>query len=108
MLKAPELYEGQELHDSSISTVTGTAPAKLPANLWLAVKTGSGTVVHAAMRGQKLTFVVAKAKTPEVIKEMKPDEGRAISVTLICTIRRDGQKDHWYARIRSVEVHGNK
>jgi hypothetical protein len=107
VLKSPEQYESRELQFDHV-TVTGTAPAKLPANLWLAVKTGSGTVVHAAIRGQKLTFIVAKANTPEVIKQMKPDEGRAISVTLICTLRREGQAAHWNARVHSVEVHGDK
>jgi hypothetical protein len=88
--------------------VTGTAPAKLPNHLWLAIKTGSGTVVPAALRGQKLTFLVPLASTPDAIKQMKPDEGGAISVTLICTLRRDGQNKHWHARVRSVEVHGNR
>jgi len=107
VLKSPEQYEGQELQFDHL-TVTGTAPAKSPANLWLALKTGSGTVVAAAMRGQKLTFIVPKANTPEAIKELKPDEGGAISVTLICTLRRDGQNAHWNARVHTVEVHGNK
>jgi hypothetical protein len=107
VLKSPEQYENRELQLDHV-TVTGTAPAKLPANLWLAVKTESGTVVHAAIRGQKLTFIVPKAKTPEAIKELKPDEGRVISVTLICTLRREGQGMHWNARVHSVEVHGDK
>jgi hypothetical protein len=107
VLKSPEEYEGQDLQFDHV-TVTGTAPAKLPNNLWLAVKTGSGTVVPAAMRGQKLTFLVPIGKTPAAIKEMKPDEGGAISVTLICTLRRDGQNKHWHARVHSVEVHGNR
>jgi hypothetical protein len=103
VLKAPEQYEGQELKFDQV-TVTGTAQARLPANLWLAVKTGSGAVVPAALRGQKLTFVVAKANTPETITSMS--EGGSVSVTLICTLRRDGQNEHWTARVRSVEVHG--
>jgi len=105
VLKAPEDYEGQELQFEHV-TVTGTAQARLPANLWLAVKTGSGTVVPATLLGQKLTFVIAKANAPESIKAMS--DGGAISVTLICTLRRDGQNEHWSARVRSVEVHGNK
>jgi hypothetical protein len=107
VLNSPEGYEGQEVQFDHV-TVTGTAPAKLPDHLWLAVKTGSGTVVRAAMRGQKLTFLVPMAKTPEAIKQMKPDEGEGISVTLICGIRRDGQNKHWHARVHSVEVHGNR
>jgi hypothetical protein len=107
VLKSPDQYEGQELQFDRV-TVTGTAPAKLPANLWLALKTGSGTVAPAAMRGQKVTFIVPKANTPEVIKDLKPDEGKTISVTLRCSLRRDGQNAHWSARVHSVEVHGDK
>jgi hypothetical protein len=107
VLKSPENYEGQELQFDHVK-VTGTAPAKSPANLWLAVKTRSGTIVHAAIRGQKLTFIVPKANTPAAINELKPDEGAAVSVTLICTIRREGQNPHWNVRVHSVEVQGSK
>jgi hypothetical protein len=102
VLKSPEEYEGQQLKFDV--TVTGTAQARLPANLWLAVKSGSGTVVPAALRGQKLTFVVAKGNAPDAIKEM--NEGGTVSVSLTCTIRRDGKNEHWSAFVRSVEVRG--
>jgi hypothetical protein len=84
--------------------VTGTAPAKLAGNLWLAVKT-AGTVVDAS-HDQKLTFVVPIAKTPEVIKDLKGGDG-GVAATLICIVRRNG-RGHWAARVQSVKVHGNK
>jgi len=107
VLKSPEAYEGQELRFERV-TVTGTAPARIPANLWLAVKAGSGTVVRAGLRGQKLTFVIAKANTPTEIKDMKSDEGDGIPATLVCTIRHDQQTKHWNARVWSIEMHGSK
>jgi hypothetical protein len=58
----------------------------------------------AALRGQKLTFVVAKANTPDAIKGMS--EGGTVSVSLTCALRRDGKSEHWIAHVRSVEVHG--
>ncbi len=102
VLNAPDHFDGQELRFDHV-TVTGTAPGKSPGNLWLAVKAQSGTVV-AASRGQKLTFVIPAAKTPDVIKELKSGGGAEISVTLTCTVHRDGPK-HWNARVQSVEVH---
>jgi hypothetical protein len=102
VLKAPDQFDGQELRFDHVS-VTGTAPGKSPNNLWLAVKTQSGTVV-AASREQKLTFVVPITKTPEVIKELKPGGGAEISVTLKCTVHRDAPK-HWNARVLSIEIH---
>jgi hypothetical protein len=102
VLKAPDQFDGQELRFDHVS-VTATAPGKSPNNLWLAVKTQSGTVV-AASRDQKLTFVIPIAKTPEVIKELKSGGGAEISVTLTCTVHRDAPK-HWNARVLSVEVH---
>ena len=71
VVKAPKQYEGQEVQFDDV-TVTGTAPARLAANLWLAVKT-AGTVVDAS-RDQKLTFVIPLAKTPDVIKDLKGGE----------------------------------
>ncbi|HEX4072568.1 MAG TPA: hypothetical protein VHX68_15410 [Planctomycetaceae bacterium] len=103
VVSAPNQYEGQEVQFDDV-TVTGTAPARLAANLWLAVKT-AGTVVDAS-RGQKLTFVIPIAKTPEVIKELKSGES-GVAATLMCIIRRDGRA-HWAARVQSVKVHGNK
>jgi hypothetical protein len=100
VLKAPEQYEGQELRFDDV-TVTGTAPGKLPANLWLTVKAAE-TVVDAS-RDQKLTFVIPIAKTPAAIKELKGGDG-GVTATLICTVRRDAPK-HWNARVHSVEVH---
>ena len=105
VLKSPEDYQGQELQLNNV-TVTGTAPAKLPANLWLEVKSGSGTVVRAATRGQNLTFVLPKANAPEAIKAM--NEGDAIPVTLTCSLRQDPQTKHWTARVHSVQVRGNR
>jgi hypothetical protein len=105
VLKSPEQYENQELRFDDL-TVTGTHPAKSPANLWLAVKAASGTAVPAAMRGQKVTFVVSKNNAPDAIKEM--NDGGAVSVTLTCTLRREPQAPHWMARVHSVEVHGGK
>jgi hypothetical protein len=105
VLKSPEDYQGQELQFDNV-TVTGTAPAKLPANLWLEVKSASGTVVRAATRGQKLTFVLPRANAPEAIKAI--NEGEAISVTLTCTLRVDPQTKHCTARVHSVQVHGKK
>lgn len=107
VLKSPETYEGQELRFEHV-TVTGTAPARIPANLLLAVKAASGTVVRAGLRGQKLTFVIAKVNTPTEIKDMKSDDGDGIPATLVCTIRHDQQTKHWNARVWSVEVHGSK
>jgi hypothetical protein len=103
VLKSPADYQGQEVQFDHL-TVTGTAPGKAPANLWLAVKTGSGTVV-AASRDQKLTFVIPIAKTPKAIQEMSSGDGKGISVTLTCMIRRDAPQ-HWIARVQSV--HENK
>jgi hypothetical protein len=102
VLKAPAQFDGQELRFDHVS-VTGTAPGKSPVNLLLAVKAQSGTVV-AASRDQKLTFVIPAAKTPELIKELKTGGGAEISVTLTCTVHRDGPK-HWSARVQSVVVH---
>ena len=103
VVNAPNQYEGQEVEFDHV-TVTGTAPARLAANLWLAVKT-AGTVVDAS-RDQKLTFVIPIAKTPDVIKDLKGEAG-GVAATLICIIRRDG-RGHWAARVQSVKVHGNK
>ena len=102
VVKAPDQFDGQEVRFDHVS-VTGTAPGKSPNNLWLAVKTQSGTVV-AASREQKLTFVVPIAKTPDVIKELKAGGGAEISVTLTCVVHRDAPK-HWNARVLSIEVH---
>ncbi|HET6328189.1 MAG TPA: hypothetical protein VFG04_26125 [Planctomycetaceae bacterium] len=104
ILKSPEDYEGQELTLQRV-TVTGTAHGKLPANLWLAVKSSSGAVVPAGLRGQKLTFVLPKVNAPEAIKSMS--EGDAISATLTCTLRNDPQTKHWTARVHTVQVLGN-
>jgi hypothetical protein len=103
VVKAPDQYEGQELQFDDV-TVTGTAPARLAGNLWLAVKT-AGTVVDAS-HDQKLTFVIPIAKTPDVIKDLKGGEG-GVAATLICIVRRNG-RGHWAARVQSVKVHGNK
>jgi hypothetical protein len=105
VLKSPEDYNGQELTFENV-TVTGTAPAKLPANLWLEVKSGSGTVVHAGIRGQKLTFLLPRDNAPEAIKAM--NEGESFSVTLTCSLRSDPQNKHCTARVHSVQVHGKK
>ncbi len=83
----PDQFDGQEVRFDHVS-VTGTAPGKSPNNLWLAVKTQSGTVV-AASREQKLMPVVPIAKTPDVIKELKAGGGAEISVTLTCAVHRD-------------------
>jgi hypothetical protein len=103
VVKAPDQYEGQEVQFGDV-TVTGTAPAKLAGNLWLAVKT-AGTVVDAS-HDQKLTFVVPIAKTPDVIKDLKGGDG-GVAATLICIVRRNG-RGHWAARVQSIKVHGNK
>jgi hypothetical protein len=99
--KAPDQYEGQEVQFDHV-TVTGTAPGKSPVNLWLAVKTQSGTLVEAS-RDQKLTVLIPVAKAPDVIKELKSG-GAGISVTLTCTVHRD-TRQHWNARVQSIEVH---
>jgi hypothetical protein len=100
--KAPEQFDGQEFQFENV-TVIGTAPGKSPVNLWLAVKTQSGTVIEAS-RDQKLTILIPVAKTPEVIKELKAGAGSGISVTLTCTVHHDTSK-HWNARVQSIEVH---
>lgn len=105
VLKSPEDYQGQELQLDNV-TVTGTTPGKLPANLWLSVKSGSGTVVRPGTRGQKLTFVLPKVNAPEAIKAM--NEGDAIPVTLTCSLRQDPQSKHWTARVHSVQVRGQR
>jgi hypothetical protein len=103
VVKSPDQYAGQEVQFDDV-TVTGTAPGRLAANLWLAVKT-EGTVVNAS-HDQKLTFSIPIAKTPDVIKDLKGGEN-GVAATLICMIRRDG-RGHWAARVKSVKVHGNK
>jgi len=99
VVKAPDAYEGQQLQFDNV-TVTGTAQGKAPVNLWLAVKTASGTVVNAS-RDQKLTILIPVAKAPASIKEMKSGDGGGVTVTLICTIQHDRAK-HWNARVLSV------
>ncbi len=103
VLKAPEKYEGQDLRFENI-TITGTAPARRENLLWLEVKTASGETVRAAMRGQKLTFVVAKADAPESITQKTP--GSAVSATITCHLGNAPQGKHWMARVRHIELNG--
>jgi hypothetical protein len=105
VLKSPEKYDGQDLKFEAV-TITGTSHGKQDNFLWLEIKTGSGKVVHAAMRGQPLTFVLAKAHAPESIVEMKPES--PISATLICHMFRTPKGDHWNARVRQIDVESHK
>jgi len=104
VLKSPEKYDGQELKFEGV-TITGTGHGKQDKFLWLAIKTGSGKIVQAATRGQSLTFVIAKADTPESITEMKPET--PISATLICHIG-GGKGKHWDAKVRQIHVQPHK
>jgi len=103
VLKAPEKYEGQDLRFENI-TITGTAPSKRENLLWLEVKTASGETVRAAMRDQKLTFVVAKTDAPESITQMA--SGSAVSATITCHLGNAPQRKHWMARVRRIELNG--
>jgi hypothetical protein len=105
VLKSPEKYDGQNLEFENVA-ITGTVQAPREGVLWLEVKTGSGQTVPAAMRGQKVTFVIAKADAPDSIAQMAP--GAAIPATLICHMRGGGQGKHWIARVRSIEVQPGK
>jgi hypothetical protein len=101
VLKSPDHYDDQNLKFENV-TITGTAQARLPNMLWLEVKSGSGETVRAALRGQKLTFVIAKAAVPESITQMTP--GTAVPATLVCHVKGGGQPKHWMARVQHIEV----
>ena len=105
VLKSPEEFDGQELKFENV-TISGTAPGKQDKFLLLEIKTGSGKVVHAATRGQKLTFFIAKADAPESIAQMKPET--SVSATLTCHIGSSNKGKHWDAKVRHIKVQANK
>ena len=84
-------------------TITGTAPGRVENFVWLEVKTPSGVVVPAAMRGQKVTIIITKGQLPESVAELKP--GAAVTATLVCHVKAVPSGKHWNARVRRIHVH---
>jgi hypothetical protein len=105
VLKAPDDFAGQQVRFDHVMVI-GTGQARAPANILLAVRSGSETVVNAS-RDQKLTFVMPLAKAPEAIKQLKSGESDGVSATLTCLIRHDGPK-HWSARVQAIQLHKGK
>lgn len=105
VLKSPEKYDGRDLKFENV-TITGTAPGRQEKFLWLEIKSGSGKVVPAARKGQPLTFIIAKADTPETIALMKPDT--SVSATLICHFGSSNTGKHWDVRVRRIKVQAGK
>jgi hypothetical protein len=105
VLKSPEKYDDQDVKFENV-TITGTAQGTRENFLWLEVKTPSGVVAPAAMRGQKVTIIATKGQLPESVTQLKP--GAAVTATLVCHVKAVPSGKHWNARVRRIHVHEAK